>query len=83
VDGADLVGSELYWIEVRLRVEALVAVPDPENCGDSVVMVELQDDRPHDVVEARTEAAAGDDCGSNARRLEEQPLARAGSLQIK
>ena len=47
----------------RARVQALVAVADAEDLPDAVVVVELEEGRADDVVEAGAQAAAGDDGG--------------------
>jgi len=52
---------------------------DADDLGDSVEVVEREDNVPDDVVEARAEAAAGDDGGAHCARVEPQRLARSAA----
>ena len=81
VDAGDDGRRQRDRIRADGRVEPLVAAPEPEHFPDAIAMLQLQENRADDVVQAGAQAAAGDDAGAGVRRIEEQPLARPGQLE--
>ena len=61
--------------------QPLVAVAEAVDPAHAVVVVEAQGHGTDHVVDPRAESAAGDDAAGDGRRVEEQPLPRAGQLQ--
>ena len=60
------------------RIQPLVAIADAQHGRHAVAMVELQEDRTDDVVQAGAKAAAGDNSRLAAARVEEDLFPRTG-----
>ena len=58
-----------------------IAVANSQNCRDAVVVMQLKINGSDDIVQARTQATAGDDGNLGLGRFEEELLARAGPLE--
>ena len=61
--------------------EARVAVAETQDAPDAVSVVEFEDDRPDDVVQAGAEAAAGEDAAGEILGVEEDPIAGARGFE--
>ena len=81
VDVADHARREFDHVVGILRHEALVAVAEAVDLLHAVVKRELHDDAADHVVDARTEAAAGDDAHPHLGGVEEDLAPRAGRLE--
>ena len=83
VDVGDVLRREFQRDVAGLSREALEAEAKTVDIADSVMMVQPQNDGPHDVVEPRTQAAAGDDPAAQVTQVEEDLFAGAGHLEIR
>ena len=59
-------------LEPRVRVEPSVAVSDPENAANAIVVRELEEPGTDHVVQSRTKSAAGHECRRGFSRIEEK-----------
>jgi hypothetical protein len=74
-------GREPHGADAVATHQPLVAVTEAVDLRDAVTVRELHDQAAHHVVETGAQPAAGDDAALQARRLEEDLMARARQLE--
>jgi len=73
--------GQLQHVVAAARNEAAQAVADAQGGGHAVMVMSLHDDGPDDVVDARADAAAGDDGQLGVARIEKKPGPGTGLLE--
>ncbi len=76
-------GRDFHRLDTARRIESAVSAAKTEHFAHAVTIVQLEKERSDDVVQPRTQTAAGHDACARLLRIEEELRPRPGQLELK